>query len=134
MEKSKKYGLYCLELTKYLLIFFSIHLILINLFFNFWIRVHMRKIAKCPNVPLKIPYHLMPYQLQHLLQQYDEPVIFQLIPCLMLSYESWRAKKPQLLWPPLISISYCISLQTVLWSGCYAILCMSLSFRTGIKR
>jgi len=81
-----------------------------------------------------IPYHLMPYQLQHLLQQYDEPVIFQLIPCLMLSYESWRAKKPQLLWPPLISISYCISLQTVLWSGCYAILCMSLSFRTGIKR
>ena len=52
----------------------------------------------------------------------------------MLSYESWRAKKPQLLWPPLISVSYCISLQTALWSCCYAILCIILAFRTGINR
>ena len=132
MEKSMR--LYCLELTKYFLIFLSIHCIeiLINLFFSFPILQFEKnsKMSQCA----QIPYHLMPYQLQHLLQQYDEPVIFQLIPCLMLCYESWRAKKPQLLWPPLISISYCISLQTVLWSGCYAILCMSLSFRTGIKR
>ena len=78
---------------------------------------------------VQIPHYLKSY---HVL--YDEPVIFQLVPSLMLSYESWRAKKPQLLWPPLISVSYCISLQTALWSCCYAILCIILAFRTGINR
>ena len=78
---------------------------------------------------ITVPHHLMPYQLL-----YVEPIFFQLLPSLMLSYESWRLKKPQILWPPLISVSYCMSLEMGLWFSFYVILCLLLSFRTGIDR
>ena len=78
---------------------------------------------------ITVPHHLMPYQLL-----YVEPIFFQLLPCLMLSYESWRLKKPQILWPPLISVSYCMSLEMGLWFSFYVILCLLLSFQTGIDR
>ena len=78
---------------------------------------------------ITLPHHLMPYQLF-----YFEPVIFQVLPCLMLCYESWRSMKPQIFWPPLISVSYCTSFPMALWFSCYVILSISLSFRSGIER
>ena len=60
--------------------------------------------------------------------------IYSILPCLFLTYDSLLRKRPQLLWPPLICLSFHVTWESAMWSVCHAISCLHVAFSSKIYR
>ena len=79
-------------------------------------------------------FDLQPHLMPQILWVHYFKVTITMFTYVILTYESLKKSRPQILWPPLLSASYGVSPEMTVWSTCHVISCLNLSWKSNVNK